>query len=86
MILRALFVASVVSIGASVPGLAQTAGSLPPSWLPQNGGAGIRTGHITATGATVPIVGIPYSAGNTAQDLAIQKQNNVIDNSICKGC
>lgn len=66
--------------------VAQNAGNLPASDLPSNGGAGVRTGHITSTGATVPNPGEPQSAGNTALDRNIQSKDNSIDSSICKGC
>jgi hypothetical protein len=42
--------------------------------------------YLTSTGETVPRPGASQSAGPTALDRAIEKQNNKIDNSICSGC
>lgn len=42
--------------------------------------------YITSSGATVPNPGVPQSGPTTPQERAIQRQNNKIDNSICKGC
>ena len=59
---------------------------LPSQDLPQNGGAGVRSGNITSTGATVPNPGASQSAGTTSLDRGIQDRDNKIDSSICKGC
>ena len=42
--------------------------------------------HITSSGATVPNPGVSQSGGTTPQERAIQRQDNAIDKSICKGC
>jgi hypothetical protein len=42
--------------------------------------------YLTGTGATVPHPGVPQASGPTPLDRAIQRQDNQIDNSICKGC
>ena len=59
---------------------------LPARDLPENGGAGIRTDHITATGRTVPNPGASQSAGTTPMDKGIEQQDTKIQSSICKGC
>jgi hypothetical protein len=60
---------------------AQT-GDVPPG----EGGAGVRAGHITATGETVPNPGASQGAGTTSLDRGVQAEDNKIDTSICKGC
>lgn len=42
--------------------------------------------YITSTGETVPNPGQSQSGGTTKLDRGIQRQDNKIDNSICKGC
>jgi len=42
--------------------------------------------YITSTGATVAHPGQPQSGPTTPQERAIQRQDNRIDSSICKGC
>ena len=42
--------------------------------------------YITSTGATVAHPGASQSGGTTPRDRAIQRENNKIDKSICKGC
>ena len=59
---------------------------VPSRDLPSNGGAGVRTGNITSTGATVPNPGASQSGGTTSMDLGIQQQDSKIESSICKGC
>lgn len=59
---------------------------LPARDLPENGGAGIRTGHITATGRTVPNPGASQGAGTTPMDKGIEQEDTKIQSSICKGC
>jgi hypothetical protein len=41
---------------------------------------------LTSTGATVPRTGLSQSAGPTAQDRSIERQDDRIDNSICNAC
>jgi hypothetical protein len=42
--------------------------------------------YLTSTGATVPRPGVPQASGPTPLDRSIERQNNRIDDSICKGC
>lgn len=51
-----------------------------------SGGAGVRSGHITSTGETVPNPGASQSGGTTSMDRGIQKEDNKIQSGICKGC
>ena len=53
---------------------------------PRNGGAGLRSGNLTSTGETVPNPGVSQSSGTTPMDRGIQKEDNKIQSSICKGC
>ncbi len=71
-------------VGAS-SALAQDA-SPPARDSTADGGAGVRSGHITSTGATVPNPGASQGAGTTSMDKGIQQRDNKIDSSICKGC
>ncbi len=52
----------------------------------ERGDAGLRSGNITSTGATVPNPGASQSAGVTALDKGIQNEDTRIQSSICKGC
>ena len=63
-----------------------SAQDLPARDLPENGGAGIRTDHITATGRTVPNPGASQSAGTTPMDKGVEQEDTKIQSSICKGC
>ena len=74
-----------LSIGIASSAWAQDA-SPPARDNAGDGGAGVRSGHITATGATVPNPGASQGAGTTSMDKGIQQQDNKIDSSICKGC
>ena len=46
----------------------------------------IRAPYITGTGATVDKPGEPQGSAPTRLDRNIQRENNQIDKSICKGC
>ncbi len=50
------------------------------------GGAGVRSGNITSTGATVPHPGESQSGGTTSLDKGVEREDNKIQGSICKGC
>ena len=75
----------VLSAGVA---LAQTVSKqdMPAQDSTQNGGAGIRTGHIAATGRTMPNPGASQSIGATPMDRGIQDEDKKIESSICKGC
>ncbi len=45
-----------------------------------------RDPYVTSTGETVPNPGKSQSGGTTPLDRGIQRDDNKIDNSICKGC
>jgi hypothetical protein len=54
---------------------------------PHSDSAGLlRQNNITSTGATVPRPGISQGAGPTPLDHDIERMNDKIQNSICKGC
>jgi hypothetical protein len=46
----------------------------------------LRENNITGTGATVPRPGMPQGSGPTPLDHEIQRLDDKIQNSICKGC
>lgn len=46
----------------------------------------LRRPYITGTGATVDKPGVPQASGTTKLDRQIRRQDNKIDNSICRGC
>ena len=53
---------------------------------PGHGDPYSRDRFITSSGATVPNPGKSQSGPTTPQERAIQRENNKIDSSICKGC
>ncbi len=57
-----------------------------PAAPADHGGAGARSGHVTATGETVPNPGASQSGGVTPLDKGIQHEDTRIQSSICKGC
>lgn len=73
---------AALGIATSGIALAQDA----PADAPAHGGAGVRSGNITATGATVPNPGASQGAGTTSLDRGIQAEDNKIQSGICKGC
>ncbi len=80
---KSLFLATVVSLVATGGALAQANGS---AAAPSRGGADPRSNYLTSTGATVAHPGASQSGGTTSMDVGVQRQDNKIDNSICKGC
>ena len=82
---KTLLAAITISLAATAGALAQDR-SAPTQDQPQNGGAGVRSGNITSTGETVPNPGASQSAGTTPMDRGIQREDNKIQSSICKGC
>ena len=78
---RTLLLAVLLS-GSTTLALAQGATRDTPS----NGGAGVRSGNITSTGATVPNPGAPQASGTTPLDRGVEQQDEKITGSICKGC
>jgi hypothetical protein len=46
----------------------------------------LRQNNITSTGATVPHPGASQGPGSTPLDRDIDRMNDHIENSICKGC
>jgi hypothetical protein len=58
----------------------------PPQTSGARSGASIRGGNITSTGATVPHPGASQGDGVTPMDRGIQREDDRITNSICKGC
>jgi hypothetical protein len=51
-----------------------------------NAGQPLNSDHLAPTGKTVPNPGVPQASGTTELDRSIQKQDDKIQNSICKGC
>ncbi len=76
----------VVGLGLGIAGSAMAQGAGPARDSAVDGGAGVRSGHITSTGETVPNPGASQSGGTTSMDKGIQQRDNKIDSSICKGC
>lgn len=77
-------------IYAGLTGIALAQGSAASSALPPGEPRApetlLRSDHITATGATVPLPGRSQSAGQTELDRNIERKDTAIQNSICKGC
>lgn len=83
---KQLSLALAIGLAAAGSAMAQAQQDVPARDLPANGGAGVRTGNITSTGATVPNPGVSQSGGTTSMDRGIQQEDNKIQSSICKGC
>ncbi len=65
---------------------ARAAPTLPARDVLRHEGAGLRSGHITSSGETVPNPGAPQASGASALDRGIAQDSDRIDSSICKGC
>lgn len=82
--MRSSVVALVAIIGSMTAAAAQ---QLPSSDVaPGHTDPRARDPYVTSTGATVPNPGKPQGGPTTPQERAIQRQDNRIDSSICKGC
>ena len=80
---KSLFLAALVSLFATGGVLAQANGS---AGTPSRGGADPRSNYLTSTGATVAHPGASQSGGTTSMDVGVERRDNKIDGSICKGC
>ncbi len=49
-------------------------------------GQTLNSDHITSTGKTVPNPGVPQASGTTDFDRSVQKKDEHLQDSICKGC
>ncbi len=81
--IKSVFFAAVTSLAMTAGALAQANG--PAGNAPRDGGDP-RANYTTATGATVPHPGASQGAGTTPMDVGIQRQDDKIQGSICKGC
>jgi hypothetical protein len=84
---KALLLGAALALAVVTVAAAQTDTAPTPSQT--NGAraaAGIRSGNITSTGATVPNPGVSKGAGVTPMDRGIQREDDRITNGICKGC
>lgn len=82
--MKSLFFGAALALATGGTALAQDAPSSDAA--PARGGAGVRSGNITSTGATVPNPGASQGAGTTSLDRGIQAEDNKIQSGICKGC
>lgn len=78
--------ATLAGVGLLSAGCTAFGQNMPTQYLPENGGAGIRTGNIAATGRTMPNPGVSKGGGTTPMDKGIERENDKIQSSICKGC
>jgi hypothetical protein len=74
------------SLGLATPAQAAGNGSVVPSPSGAAPGQPLNSDHITSTGKTVPNPGVPQASGTTDFDRTVQKQDDKIQDSICKGC
>ncbi len=81
---KSMSLAAVVSLVATVGALAQSNG--PSGGASSRDGADPRSNYITSTGATVPHPGASQSGGTTPLDVGVQRRDDKILGSICKGC
>jgi len=49
-------------------------------------GQPLNKDHLAPTGATVPHPGVPQAEGTTEFDRSVQRRDERIEESICKGC
>ena len=83
MTLERLAFASFVLVSSAGVSFAQ----LPPTNVaPGHADPYANDPYITGTGATVANPGASQSGGTTPLDRGVQRQDNKIDRSICKGC
>jgi hypothetical protein len=61
-------------------------GSIVPTPSSAAPGQPLNTDHLASTGKTVPHPGVPQASGTTDFDRSVQKQDERIQDSICKGC
>jgi hypothetical protein len=61
-------------------------GSVVPTPSGAAPGQPLNTDHLASTGKTVPHPGVPQASGTTDFDREVQKQDERIQDSICKGC
>jgi hypothetical protein len=71
------------SLGLAIPAQAAGDGSVIPTPGP---GQPLNSDHITSTGKTVPNPGVPQASGTTDLDRSVQKKDEHLQDSICKGC
>jgi hypothetical protein len=84
--LRATSVAAFLiaaSLGLAIQAQAAGDGSVIPAPAP---GQPLNSDHITSTGKTVPNPGVPQASGTTEFDRTVQKKDEHLQDSICKGC
>ena len=81
---------SVIVFTALMAGVAANAqndgGYVAPQLSTPTPGRLLNRDYLTGTGATVPRPGVPQASGPTRLDRSIERQDNRIDNSICRGC
>lgn len=81
------FVLVLLAVACAASAASAQTPAVPPEALPQNGGAGLRSGAITSTGATVPNPSAIPNAPKSSVDRDIgRKDAGRTDYGICKGC
>ena len=80
--IKSMFFATVMSL-ATTGAFAQANG---PAGNAPRGGDDPRANYTTSTGATVAHPGESQGAGTTPMDIGVQRQDDKIQGSICKGC
>ena len=83
--LSLVLIALAAPLAGATP-VAQAGGPVPPQTDGPTPGRLLNSDFLTSTGATVPRPGLPQSAGPSELDQSIERKNDQIDNSICKGC
>jgi len=84
--LIAIVVAALASASTGLGQAQDNGGLVAPELAKPAPGQLLDQDYLTGTGATVPRPGVPQASGPTPLDRAIRRQDNQIDNSICKGC
>jgi hypothetical protein len=89
VMIRATSVAAFLiaaSLGLATHAQAAGSGSDLPSPSGAAPGQPLNSDHITSTGKTVPNPGVPQASGTTDFDRSVQKKDDHLQDSICKGC
>ena len=85
LLLAAIIFSAPLAAVAAANGQSE-GGYLAPELSKPTPGQLLDQDYLTSTGETVARPGVPQSSGETPFDRYIRQQNDLLDNSICRGC
>ena len=85
LVLAAIIFSAPLAAVAAAYGQSE-GGYLAPELSKPTPGQLLDQDYLTSTGETVARRGVPQSSGETPFDRYIRQQNDLLDNSICRGC